>query len=142
MIFLSFYKWWVKSFVQKVDYIVKMSLHWVLMLYLTKRTYQERYVILVIVFITIIMKIIQSICHHDGLKQLYVVHFSIYCFSKHCHKQDNKVVILVSSILRVVIPIWLQNVLNVDDNLDRKLENKIFNYILIFFSALTIHLFV
>lgn len=107
-----------------------------------KRTYQERYVILVIVFITIIMKIIQSICHHDGLKQLYIVHFSIYCFSKHCHKQDNKVVILVSSILRVVIPIWLQNVLNVDDNLDRKLENKIFNYILIFFSALTIHLFV
>ena len=76
----------VKDFVQKVDDIVKMSRHWVIMLYLTKRTMKRENIIFVIVLITTIMKIIQHICHHDGLRQLYTVHFSLYHFSKHCHK--------------------------------------------------------
>ena len=126
----------VKDFVQKVDHIVKMGLQWVIMIYLTKRTTERENIIFVIVLITTIMKIIQNICHHDGLGQLYTVHFSLYHFSKRCQEQEN--VISLPSILRDVIHIWLQDVVNVDDNLDRKLWNKIFSYILIFFSVFTI----
>lgn len=76
-------------------------------------------IIFIIVLITTIMKIIQNICHHDGLRQLYTVRFSLYHFSKHCHEQDK--VISLPSILRDVTLIWLQDVVNVEDNLDRKL---------------------
>lgn len=53
---------------------------------------------------------------------------SIQCFSEHCPKQDNKVVISLSSILRLVISIWLQNIVSVDDNFVTKVENKIVEY--------------
>lgn len=80
--------------------------------------------IFIIVFITIIVTVIRSIFHHIHPNHLYSVPVSIYCFSNQCPRQDNKAVISLSSTLRFVIPVWLQSVVSVDDNLATKLENK------------------